>query len=100
MKTYLKENLEKIFTYRAEHGFTPQTPEPPEGWLAQASSMGSVVSDTVRLGKNLERSGDVSPAYTPYSQTDSKQKKREALKKLSQGHKLQSEQEQELNLTM
>ena len=31
---YLKENMEKIFAYRAIHGFTPGTPEPPQGWLA------------------------------------------------------------------
>ena len=97
---YLKENLEQLFAYRAEHGFTPLTPEPSEGWLAQASSMGSVVSDAVRLGKNLEGLGDMPPAYAPYAQTDSKQKKREALKKLSQGHKLQSEQEQEYGQSM
>ena len=54
----------------------------------------------ISLGKNVENMGDVPPPLTPHSWTDSKQKQREARKKLAQGHKLQSEQEQEMNLTM
>ena len=98
--TYLKETLEKLFAYRAEHGFTPQTPEPPEGWLAQANAMNKLASDAVRLGKSIEKMADVPPALQPFSPTDNKQKKREALKKLAQGHKLQSEQEQEIGQKM
>lgn len=99
-ETYLKENLEKLFAYRAEHGYTPQTPEPPEGWLAQANTMGRLVSDAVRLGKNVEKTTDVPPALTPFVPSDSKRKRREALKKLAQGHKLQNEQEQEFGQRM
>ncbi len=98
--TYLKENLEKLFAYRAEHGFTPLTPEPPEGWLAQADTMDKLASDAVRLGKSIEKKADAPPAFKPFSPTDGKQKKREALKKLAQGHRLRSEQEQDLGQRM
>jgi len=98
--TYLKENLEALFAYRAEHGFTPQTPEPPEGWLSQMYTVETVLSDAVRLRKSIENIGNVSPPIRPSVFTDRKQRQREALKKLSQGHKLQSEQEQEMDLTM
>lgn len=98
--TYLKENLEKLLAYRAEHGFTPQTPEPPEGWLSQMHPAVTVLSGAVRLGKSIENIGNVPPPLRPQVFTDSKQKKWEALKKLSQGHKLQSEQDQEMDLTM
>jgi len=98
--TYLKENLEKLFVYRAEHGFTPLTPEPSEGWLALIDSADTVLSDAVRLGKSIENMGDVAPPLRPSVFTDSKQLRREALKKLAQGHKLRSEQDQEMNLTM
>ncbi len=98
--TYLKENLEKLFAYRAEHGFTPQTPEPPEGWMAQVNTMYKLASDAVRLGKSVEKMADVPPDLKPFTLADSKQKKREALKKLAQGHKLRSEQGQDMNLTM
>ena len=54
----------------------------------------------VSLGRNLERIGEVQPLPAPRTWTDSKQRRREALKKLAQGHKLQSEQEQELGPQM
>ena len=94
-ETYLKENLEKLFAYRAEHGFTPLTPEPPEGWLGQIKQTGGLANDIISLGKNLESAVNVPPPITPQTWTESKQRQREALKKLAQGHKLQSEQEQE-----
>lgn len=99
-ETYLKETLEKLFAYRAAHGYEPRTPEPPEGWLGQANSIGKLASDAVRLGKSVEKMADVPPPLTPFTPTDSKQKRREALKKLAQGHKLQSEQEQEFGQEM
>ncbi len=98
--TYLKETLEKLFAYRAEHGYVTQTPEPPEGWLAQANSMGKLASAAVKLGKSIEKTVDALPPLTPFIPTDSKRKRREALKKLAQGHKLQSEQEQEMGQKM
>jgi hypothetical protein len=84
--TYLKETLEKLFAYRAEHGYEPRTPEPPEGWLAQANT--------------AEKLASVPPPLTPFAPVDGKLKRREALKKLAQGHKLQSEQEQEFTQKM
>ena len=100
-ETYLKENLEKLFEYRRVHGYEPQTPEPPEGWLAQAQSMdASLLSDAVSLGKNLEQVADAPPPAKAFTPADSKLKQRERIKKLAQGHQLQSEQEQEQEHTM
>ncbi len=39
-ETYLKENLEKLFAYRTEQGFTPLTPEPPEGCAGTSGTGG------------------------------------------------------------
>ena len=99
-ETYLKENLEKLFAHRQATGFVPLTPEPPEGWLGQAEQAGHLAENLVSLGRNLESTGDVPPSLTPRAWTDSKQKQREARKKLAQGHKLQSEQEQEYSQMM
>ncbi|MDD2956235.1 MAG: relaxase/mobilization nuclease domain-containing protein [Oscillospiraceae bacterium] len=99
-ETYLKENLEKLFAHRQATGFVPLTPEPPEGWLGQVEQVGHLAENLIYLGRNLERTGDVPPPPTPRTWTDSKQKQREARKKLAQGHKLQSEQEQEYSQTM
>lgn len=98
--TYLKGNMEALFAYRAGHGFTPLTPEPPEGWLGQVEKADPLAEHLVSLGKNVENMGTVPPPLTTHSWTDSKQKQREARKKLAQGHRLQSEQEQEMDLTM
>lgn len=92
-ETYLKENLEKLFEYRQATGFVPGTVEPPEGWLAPICSAKSITSDAVKLGKEIEQIGDAPPIQVPYIHTESKQKRRENLKKLAQGQKLQSEQE-------
>ena len=94
-ETYLKENVEKLFAYRQTTGFVPLTPEPPEGWLGQLEQARHLGEDVISFGKNLESTGDVPPPLAPPTWTDSKQRQREALKKLAQGHKLQSEQEQE-----
>jgi hypothetical protein len=95
--TYLKENLERLFAYRAEHGFTPLT---PEGWLGQIEQVSNLASDIISLGKNLESTVNVPPPFTPQIWTESKQRQREAIKKLAQGHKLQSEQEQDFTQSM
>ena len=98
--TYLKENLQKLFEYRRINGFIPQTPEPAEGWLGQMELAGHLAEDLISLGKNVESIGDTPSLLAPHSWTDSKQKQREARKKLAQGHKLQNEQEQEYGQTM
>lgn len=99
-ETYLKENLEKLFAHRQATGFVPLTPEPPEGWLGELERAGRLAEDVVSLAKNLERIADMPPLPAPRTWTDSKQRQREGLKKLAQGHKLQSEQEQEFGQQM
>ncbi len=53
--------------------------------------MGVVASGLIQLGRSLERSGDVPPLPVPPVWTDSKQRRREALKKLAMGQKLSSD---------
>ena len=89
--TYLKENLEKLFVYRQETGFIPGSQEPPQGWLSEITE---VASDAVRLGRSLEQLDAAPLIPMTHTLTDSRQRQREKLKKLAQGHKLQSEQEQ------
>lgn len=95
--TYLKENLEKLFVYRQETGFIPGSQEPPQGWLCAITE---VASDAVRLGRSLEQLDTPAQLPTAHAMTDSRQRQREKLKKLAQGHKLQSEQEQEQTQTI
>lgn len=79
-ETFLKKNLEALFLYRQTIGFRPQTPEPDEGWL------GELASGWFRVVADLERDADWQlPA--PPTWTDSKQRRREALKKLVMGQK-------------
>ncbi len=68
--------------------------------LGQVEQAGNLTSDILSLGKNLENTTHVPPPISPQTWTDSKQRQREALKKLAQGHKLQSEQEQEFTQSM
>ena len=75
-ETFLKENLEALFLYRQATGFRPQTPEPDESW------MGELAADWFRVAADLERDADWQLPATP-TWTDSKQRRREALKKLA-----------------
>ena len=87
-KTFLKENLEAPFAYCQATGFRPQTPEPDEGWL------GELASNWLRVIADLER--DTSqPIPVPPTWTDSKQRRREALKKLAMGQKFGGDQHYE-----
>ena len=81
-ETFLKENLEKLFAYRQAVGFRPATPEPDEGW------MGELANELVRLGKSLENTADLPPLPAPPVWSESKQLRREALKKMAMGQKL------------
>ena len=81
-ETFLKENLETLFAYRQAVGFRPNTPEPEEGW------MGELASELVRLGRSIEEADDLPPLPAPPVWTESKQRHREALKKLALGQKL------------
>ena len=171
--TYLKENLEKLFDWRAAHRFIPGTPEPPMGWLSliappprkkreqtedddareravwkparsvqdappeplehrgqddraempagararnvpglpvpppeqadltapAVENTTGVFDETIRLGKELEDAANVPPPAAPVSLEESRLKQRELIKKLAQGYKLPSEQEQEESQT-
>lgn len=84
-ETFLKENLEALFAYRQATGFRPCTPEPDEGWL------GELATDWLRVMADLEHDAN-QPIPTPPIWTDSKQRRREALKKLAMGQKLSGDQ--------
>ena len=81
-ETFLKENLEALFVYRQAVGFRPGSMEPDEGWL------GELAADWLRVGKYMEQSFDLPEPPAPPVWTDSKQRRREALKKLAMGQKL------------
>jgi len=74
-------------SYRQATGFRPGTLEPDEGW------MGELVGNLIRLGKSLESSADLLPLPSPPTWTDSKQRRREAIKKLAMGQKLSGDQD-------
>ena len=81
-ETFLKENLEALFAYRQTVGFRPGSLEPAEGWMR------NLASGLLRLGRALERGNDLPPLPAPFTWTDSKQRRRETLKKLAMGQKL------------
>lgn len=93
-ETFLKENLELLFTYRQAVGFYPGTLEPDEGW------MGELADDLIRLGRSMEQIDDMPQLPTPPAWTDSKLRRREALKKLAMGQKLSGQAEQTYGLSM
>ena len=93
-ETFLKENLEALFIYRQTTGFRPRTLEPDEGWI------GEVASGIIQLGRSLENSADLPPLPSPPTWTDSKQRRREAIKKLAMGQKLSGDQNQNWQPTM
>lgn len=53
--------------------------------------MGAMVADWMRIGKYLEQSFDLPELPAPPTWTDSKQRRREAIKKLVMGQKLSSD---------
>lgn len=93
-ETFLKENLEKLFAYRQAVGFQPATPEPEIGW------MGELANALIHLGKSLEQSADLPPLPAPPVWTDSKQRRRETLKKLAMGHRLDDHGENDFDMRM
>lgn len=86
-ETFLKENLELLFAYRQATGFRPATPEPDEGWL------GELAAGWFRLLADLERDADWQ-LPSPPTWTESKQRRREAIKKLAMGQKFSGDQYQ------
>ena len=93
-ETFLKENLEALFIYRQATGFRPRTLEPDEGWMGEAAT------GIIQLGRSLENSADLPPLPSPPTWTDSKQRRREAIKKLAMGQKLSGDQNQSWQPTM
>lgn len=85
-ETFLKSNLELLFAYCQAFGFTPATEEPEEGWL------GELAQNAVRFGRYLEQAMDVPESPPIPTWSESKQRSREALKKLALGQKLSNEQ--------
>lgn len=81
-ETFLKENMEALFVYRQMVGFRGEYSEPEIGWIGEASQ------GLLWLGKQLEQDADQPPLPAPPVWTDSKLRRREALKKLAQGQKL------------
>lgn len=82
----MKENLEALFAYRQAVGFRPGSVEPDEGWMVE------LADGLIQLGREMERGGDVPMLPAPPTWTDSKQRRREAIKKLAMGQKLGSEE--------
>lgn len=60
-----------------------------------SQSAAGVLGDALRFGKNLEGAANVPPPIIPVSHAESRLRQRELIKKLAQGYKLPSEQEQE-----
>ena len=57
--------------------------------------MGELANELVRLGRTMERADNLPPLPAPPAWTDSKQRRREALKKLVLGQKLSHDQSQQ-----
>ena len=81
-ETFLKENLEALFAYRQAVGFRPGGVEPDNGWMSD------LANGLVQLGRSMEGLDNQPPLPVPPVWTDSKQRRREALKKLAMGQKL------------
>ena len=95
-ETYLKDNMEKLFKLREQNRGQAFFPEPKNGWMGELYRAETVLGELLSIGKSVETIGNEPPSLLlPPQWTDSKQRRREALKKLAQGHKLQSEEEQE-----
>ncbi len=92
-ETFLKENLELLFAYRQATDFQPLSGEPDEGWL------GEIFSDTIRLGAQLTQAMDIPPDRI-HPWPESKQLRREALKRLAHGQRLDGSQNDYYELTI
>lgn len=85
-ETFLKANLELLFIYRQTTGFEPETEEPDEGWL------GEIANDAIRFGKYLEQIFVTAGSPPIPVWTESKQRQREALKKLAHGQRFSDDE--------
>jgi len=84
-ETFLKENMEALFTYREIVGFQGEYSEPDIGWI------GEVSCGLLQLGKALEQGADLPSLPAPHVWTDSKLRRREAQKKLAHGQQLSND---------
>lgn len=83
-ETFLKDNLEYLFLYRQLTNFEAGREEPSYGWLY------GVTYNAEALTRYLEQAMDV-PGPPPIPVwTESKQRQREALKKLAHGQRLEN----------
>ncbi|MDE6932556.1 MAG: hypothetical protein K2P37_07700, partial [Oscillospiraceae bacterium] len=73
--------ISSAFSYNFKLALTEYS-EPEIGWIGEASQ------GLLWLGKQLEQDADQPPLPAPPVWTDSKLRRREALKKLAQGQKL------------
>ena len=86
-ETFLKENLEWLFLYRQLTDFEPGREEPSYGWLY------GVTYNAEALTRYLEQAMDVPDPPPIPVWTESKQRQREALKKLAHGQRLENIQD-------
>lgn len=86
---YLKENMEKLFEFRIASGFAPLTPEPEQGWLAEAEEH---LSAWITLGYHVESMPEPVCTEVRIAHSDSRQRRKEAIKKLAHGQKISAEQ--------
>ncbi len=91
-ETFLKENLEALFAYRQEVGFVPGSTEPEIGW------MGELAVGWIHVLADLEQDTGQSDLPATPTWTDSKQRRREALKKLAMGQKFRDYENYELTM--
>jgi len=83
-ETFLRDNLEYLFLYRQLYVFDFWSEEPDGGWLSEVSY------NAEALTGYLEQAMDVpDPPLIPVW-TESKQRQREALKKLAHGQRLEN----------
>ena len=83
-ETFLKDNLEYLFLYRQLTNFEPGREEPSYGWLY------GVTYNAEALTRYLEQAMDVPESPPIPVWTESKQRQREALKKLAHGQRLEN----------
>ena len=83
-ETFLKDNLEYLFLYRQLTNFEPGGEEPSYGWLY------GVTYNAEALTRYLEQAMDVPDPPPIPVWTESKQRQREALKKLAHGQRLEN----------
>ena len=83
-ETFLKDNLEYLFLYRQLTNFEPGREEPSYGWLY------GVTYNAEALIRYMEQAMNVPDPPPVPVWTESKQRQREALKKLAHGQRLEN----------